>query len=92
MFSRENFAQKLQALRKERGEKQEALAEVLGVSSAQISEMERARKTTTVEKLAVICEYYNVSADYLLGLTEERRMVTMDGEDRSWSSDIQKTQ
>lgn len=78
MFSREKLAQKLQALRKERGEKQEVLAEVLGVSSAQISEMERGKKMTTVEKLAKICEYYNVSADYLLGLTEERRALKID--------------
>lgn len=80
MFSREKFAQRIQLLRKERGEKQEDLAGVIGVSSAQISEMERMRKTTTVEKLAAICEHYNVSADYLLGLTEERRTLTMEEE------------
>lgn len=78
MFSREKFAQRIQLLRKERGEKQEDLAGVIGVSSAQVSEMERMRKTTTVEKLAAICEHYNVSADYLLGLTEERRTLTME--------------
>ena len=75
MFSREKFAQRILLLRTERGEKQEDLAGVIGVSGAQISEMERMRKTTTVEKLAAICEHYNVSADYLLGLTEERRSL-----------------
>lgn len=82
MFSREKFAQRIQLLRKERGEKQEDLAGVIGVSSAQVSEMERMRKTTTVEKLAAICEHYNVSADYLLGLTEERRTLTI--EENRW--------
>lgn len=73
MFSREIFSQRLLELRKEKKETQDDLAVILRVQRAQISEMERGRRTTTVEKLFLICEHYNVSADYLLGLTEERR-------------------
>lgn len=82
MFSKEKFAQRIRLLRKERDEKQEDLAEVIGVGKAQISEIERAKRTTTVEKLAAICEHYNVSADYLLGLTDERRTLKIDSEGR----------
>ena len=64
------FSQRLQTLRKSAGENQETLGAVIGI--------ENGRKTTTLEKLAVICQHYNVSADYLLGLTDERRPLRED--------------
>ncbi|MBS6349597.1 MAG: helix-turn-helix transcriptional regulator [Oscillospiraceae bacterium] len=67
MFSKEEFGQRLKKLRLERQENQSVLAEVLGVSVAQISEIENGNKATTLEKFALICEHYQVSADYLLG-------------------------
>lgn len=73
MFSKELFAERLLALRKEAGETQEDIAGLLDVKRTQVSEMERARKTTTVEKLSILCDHFNVTADYLLGLTDERR-------------------
>ena len=71
MFTKESFGQRLRALRKSRGEKQEELGAVIGVSKTQISEMEAGKKTTTIEKLALLCVHYQVSADYLLGFREE---------------------
>lgn len=79
MFSKEIFGQRLLALRRGRRESQEVLAEFLHVTKTQISDMENGKKTTTLEKFAMICEHYNVSADYLLGLTEEKR--ALDGEE-----------
>ena len=81
MFSKGRFSQRLLELRQERNESQEALAEFLHVTRTQISEMENAKKTTTLEKFVMICEYYNVSADYLLGLTEERRALKIEASD-----------
>ena len=71
MFTKELFGQRLQMLRQARGEKQEELGAVIGVSKSQISEMEAGHKTTTIEKLALLCAHYQVSADYLLGFREE---------------------
>ena len=34
-------------------------------------EMERGNRTTTAEKIALICEHYKISADYLLGLSDD---------------------
>ena len=70
MFSREQFGQRLKELRKAKGETQSELGEVLGVYKTQISEVEKGNASTTLEKLALICEHYNVSADYLLGLID----------------------
>ena len=71
MFSRELFGQRLRALRKQNKENQDALAAVLGLKKAQVSEMENGNSSTTLEKLALICEHYKVSADYLLGLSDD---------------------
>ena len=71
MFSKELFGQRLLEQRKKRGETQKALAQALGVGDTQILEIEHGRATTTAERIALICEHYGVSADYLLGLTDD---------------------
>lgn len=71
MFSLTLFGNRLRELRINRGEKQPAVAELLYVSVPQISDIENGKKGTTLGKLALICEYYDVSADYLLGLTDD---------------------
>ena len=73
MTTKEIFAQRMRELRQQSAQPQKVLAEQLGVSVNQVSEMEKGTRMTTLEKLAVICCYYNVSADYLLGLTDEKR-------------------
>ena len=80
MFRREIFASRLRGLRQERKEAQPVLADLLGVSVNQISEMERGRKTTSFERLVLLCQHYNVSSDYLLGLTDKRQPLDA-GED-----------
>ncbi len=71
MFSKEIFGQRLLALRNSHKETQPALAELLGVKKSQISEIENGHHSTTAERIAILCEHYHVSADYLLGLTDD---------------------
>ncbi len=71
MFDQILFGRRLRELRESFGEKQPALAEVLGVTVPQVSDLENGKKGTTLPKFSLICEHYNVSADYLLGLTDE---------------------
>ena len=71
MFSTEIFGQRLCTARKTAGQKQEELGAFLGVGKSQISELERGSASTTLEKLSLICEHYHISADYLLGLTDD---------------------
>jgi len=70
LFDKKIFGQRLLALRKENGETQTQLAELLGVGKTQISGMEKGCSFTTLEKLVLICEHYHVSSDYLLGLSD----------------------
>ena len=79
MFHKDLYGLRLKKLRKQAGEKQAELAELLGVKPNQIVEMENGRKTTTFEKLTIICQHYNVSADYLLGLIDEPRPLQKEG-------------
>ena len=72
MFHKDLYGLRLKKLRNLSGERQADLAAILGVKPNQIMEMENGRKTTTLEKLALICRHYNVSADYLLGRTLDR--------------------
>lgn len=71
MFSKELFGQRISELRKASGETQAVLANQLGIKKNQVSEIERGNRTTSAERIALICEHYKVSADYLLGLTDD---------------------
>ena len=71
MFTKEKFGERLKELRTRHGEKQEELGEILDVSKSQVSDMENGKKTTTLEKFALICEHYQVSSDYLLGFKDQ---------------------
>jgi len=73
MYHKDIFCMRVKKLRKNAGEQQKELAEAVGMSQAAVSDIENGRKTTTFEKLALICQHYNVTADYLLGLTDEPR-------------------
>ena len=71
MFTKEKFGQRLLEIRKQHHETQPDLAEAIGTAKSHISEMENGKVTTTIEKFALICEHYKVSADYLLGLSDD---------------------
>lgn len=65
-----NFGEKLFQLRTERGIYQKQLAEYLSVSIGTISNYENSVHYPDLETLCRFAEYFNVSADYLLSLTE----------------------
>lgn len=71
MFSKDLFGQRIKALRNQAGETQSQLGELLSITKGRISEIESGNNTTSLDRVALICEHYNVSADYLLGLTDE---------------------
>ena len=71
MFTKEKFSERLREARKKANKTQEDVAQAMGVTIQWVSDIERERRTTTPEKLAALCEYYGISADYLLGLKDE---------------------
>ena len=71
MFSKELFGQRLLEIRKRNHETQEQLGQAIGLAKGRISDMEKGRNTTTVDKIVLICEHYKTSSDYLLGLSDD---------------------
>lgn len=67
MFSKEEFGRRMREARERKGVSQTEAGRQVGGKAAMISDIENGRRTTTVEKLAVLSEYYGVSTDYLLG-------------------------
>lgn len=65
-------------LRTERKLSQIDLANQLGVGPNQISRYETGQNTPGAEMLFDLALFFDVSADYLLGLTDERRCVSRD--------------
>ena len=64
------FGERLRSLREEREPRltQTQLAQGTGISQRKISYLERDELEPSQEELRQLCLYYQVSADYLLGL------------------------
>ena len=70
MFSRELFASRLKELRLTRGDTQVSLGAAVGLAKQAINDIEHFRRTTTIEKICEIADYFDVSIDYLVGRTD----------------------
>lgn len=58
-------------LRKEKGLSQKKLADAIGVSQAAIAKIEINRNEATSDTIRKLAKYFDVSADYLLGLEDD---------------------
>lgn len=67
-----NFSQSIKALRKERGNTQEELANHLGISVQSVSKWERGDGMPDISLLPHIAAYYDTTVDYLLGCDAAR--------------------
>ena len=78
MFERDIFSARLKTLIQGSGMTYAQMAEILGVSTAQISDMANGKAATSLERLYTLCVTFEVYADYLLGLTDEPRPLRRD--------------
>ncbi len=62
------FAQRLRVLRQEKGLSMKQLAKELNTTDAAVSNWENEINEPKISYLKAIAQYFNVSADYLLGL------------------------
>ena len=65
------FGKRLYELRTSRSLNQKQLGEIVGLSHKAISTMESGTRYTTIEKLVQLADYFDVSTDYLLGLSDD---------------------
>lgn len=72
-----DFARTLALLRHERGISQRQAAETLGISQALLSHYENGVREPGLNFVVKACDFYNVSADFLLGRTLSRDGTTI---------------
>ncbi len=72
----EYFGDKLRALRMKKNLTQNDLAARLGIVGASVSSYEKNKQYPSVEVLIQLCQTFDVSADYLLGLSDDKNFNT----------------
>ena len=66
-----DFSRRMAALRKARGLSQRQVAGELGISQALLSHYENGAREPGLDFVCRACRYFGVSADYILGMSDE---------------------
>ena len=66
-----DYRTRLKNLREDNDYTQEDIGELLQKSQQGYNHIEMGRAELKIEDLAILCKFYNVSADYIIGLTDE---------------------
>ena len=61
----------LKDLREDRDLEQKTVAKAMGIDTSYYGKYERGVHPLPIEKLIILCKFYNVSADYILGLPDD---------------------
>ncbi len=66
-----DYRQRLRNVREDRDLSQEEVGRLINKSQQGYSHIENGRAELKIEDLVVLCRFYHLSADYLIGLTDE---------------------
>lgn len=66
-----HFTQRLRDLREDKDLNQENIAQILEITQQQYQLYESGKRELKIHQLVKLCKYYNVSADYILCLTDD---------------------
>lgn len=72
-LDKNSFGWRLREARRKKGLTQKKFAKYIFVNAAAVSQWECGHCTPSVETLILICNTFNVSADWLLGIKREER-------------------
>lgn len=75
MECNEVFAQRIRELRESRGLGVRELAAQLGIGNSSLSQYENCKRTPGIDVCKLIADYFNVSCDYLLGLSDNPEKI-----------------
>ena len=67
----QTFGTRLRSLRKARKLILADIATLLDVSTTQVGDIEKGKTGTSLQRLVALAEFYHVSTDYLLGITDD---------------------
>jgi len=68
----QEYAQKIRNLRIDHDKSQAEIAVILGTTKNQVGKYERGEQEMPIKHLITLCNYYGVSADFVLGLPQGR--------------------
>lgn len=63
---------RIKDLREDHDKLQKEIAELLGISQQYYSEYENGNRTIPITHLITLAKYYNISIDYIVGLSDEK--------------------
>ncbi len=63
--------QRIKDLREDHDKLQKDIAKLLGISQQYYSEYEKGNRTIPIQHLITLAKYYNVSIDYIVGLSTD---------------------
>lgn len=69
------YSQRLREIRLKNKNTQIEIAEVVGLSQSEYGKYELGKRELKANMIVKLCQYFNVSADYLLGLTDEEKTL-----------------
>ncbi len=68
-----DYRERMRGLREDRDLTQAEIGELLQKSQQGYSHIENGRAELKIDDLILLCQFYDVSADYIIGLTNEPR-------------------
>lgn len=66
-----DYIKRMRDLREDNDKTQQEIAEILNTSQTMYARYERGANELPIHHLLALAEYYNVSTDYLLGITDK---------------------
>ena len=70
-----NIYQRLKDIREDNDLKQEDIAKLLSTTRQQVGKWENGIQMMGIDKYIILAKYYNISLDYLVGLTDEPKKL-----------------
>ena len=67
-----NYAERMRNLRHDNDLSQKNVADMLGVAQTTYSQYELEKRPMPIDYLIALCKFYDVSADYMLGLSNRK--------------------
>lgn len=68
-------AKRIKDMREDNDKYQREIAKILEISQQYYSEYEKGKREIPIRHLKTLCLYYNISADYILGLCDEIKKI-----------------
>lgn len=67
------FIHQIKEIRTQNKKTQEEIGNVLGITKQQYQLYESGKREIKVNQIITLCEYYNISPEYILGFTDEQK-------------------